>query len=81
MISLPNVFFILHYFHFAMVVDPFLGPDPTPLGWQLIVLSRVLPILFLTGIIVRMYARLIYADVKAFVAVFRKMNKELEIFG
>ena len=80
-ISLPNVFFILHYFHFAMVVDPFLGPDPTALGWQLIVLSRVLPILFLTGIIVWIYARPIYTDAKAFVGVFRKMNEELEIFG
>ncbi len=81
LISLPNVFFVLHYFHFAIVVDSFLGPDPTPLGWQLIVLSRVLPILFLTGVIVRMYAKPIYADSKAFITVFRKMNKELEIFG
>lgn len=80
-ISLPSVFFILHYFHFAIVVDPLLGPDPTPLGWQLIVLSRVLPILLLTGIIVRMYAKPIYVDSKAFITVFRKMNKELEIFG
>jgi len=79
--SLPNVFFILHYFHFAVVFDPFLGPDPTPLGWQLIVLSRVLPVLFLTGVIVHMYAQPIYLDVKALVGAFKKMNKELEIFG
>ncbi len=79
--SLPNVFFILHYFHFAIVVDPFLGPDPTELGWQLIVLSRILPVLFLTGIIVWMYARPIYSDIKAFIKAFKTMNKELEIFG
>ncbi|GAC1366555.1 MAG: hypothetical protein NVSMB44_30490 [Ktedonobacteraceae bacterium] len=80
-ISLPNIFFILHYFHFAMIVDPFLGPDPTPLGWQLIVVSRILPILILTGIIVWTYVRPIYADTKSFIAEFKKMNKELAIFG
>ncbi len=80
-ISLPNVFFILHLTHFAMVVDPFLGPDPTPLGWQLIVLSRIIPILGLTAVIVLMYARPIYEDLKIFVGIMRRVNRKFGIFG
>jgi len=28
-------------------MDPFLGPDPTMLGWQLCVLSRIVPVILL----------------------------------
>ncbi len=64
LISLPNVLFILHLLYSwhvkigsfdatkTMSMDPLLGPDPTVLGWQLSVLSRIVPVILLALCIV-----------------------------
>jgi len=80
-ISLPNVFFLLHYFHVGFVQDQFLGPDPTLLGWQLIVLSRIIPVILLTFLVLRTDLRPVYSDLRKFCKVIYKVNKYLEVFG
>ena len=65
LISLPNVLFLLHLlysWHFklgpfdatkTMKMDPYLGPDPTARGWQLCVLSRIIPVIALVICVVQ----------------------------
>jgi hypothetical protein len=81
LISLPSVFFILHYFHIGFIQDPVLGPNPTLLGWQLMVLSKIIPIILLTFLVLRSDIRLVYYDLKEFYRAIRKVNKQLEVFG
>jgi len=93
LISLPSVLFLLHLlysWHFKLgpfdatttiTMDSFLGPDPTPLGWQLSVLSRILPVIVLAICVVKPFVIPIIKDVLAFVKTIRKVNQDLEVFG
>jgi hypothetical protein len=87
LISLPNVLFLLHLlysWHFkfgpfdatqTMTMDPFLGPDPTVLGWQLCVLSRIIPVIGLTICVVKPLVIPIAKDTFAFItAVFASLD-------
>lgn len=92
-ISLPSVLFLLHLlysWHFklgpfdaiqTMTMDPSLGPDPTVLGWQLYVLSRIIPVIALTICVVKPFVVPIAKDLSAFIRAIRKVNQELEVFG
>ncbi len=92
-ISLPSVLFLLHLlysWHFklgpfdaiqTMTMDPSLGPDPTVLGWQLYVLSRIIPVIALTICVVKPFVIPIAKDLSAFIRAIRKVNQELEVFG
>lgn len=92
-ISLPNVLFLLHLlysWHFklgpfdatqTMTMDPYLGPDPTVLGWQLCVLSRIIPVIALTICVVKPFVVPIAKDLSAFIRTIGKVNQELEVFG
>jgi hypothetical protein len=93
LISLPNVLFLLHLlysWHFklgpfdatqTMTMDPYLGPDPTVLGWQLCVLSRIIPVILLVVCVVKPFVIPIAKDTFACIRTVRKVNQELEIFG
>ncbi len=93
LISLPNVLFLLHLlysWHFklgpfdatqTMTMDPYLGPDPTVLGWQLCVLSRIIPVLALTICVVKPFVIPIVKDLSAFTRAIGKVNQELEVIG
>lgn len=93
LISLPNVLFLLHLLYSwnfklgpfdatqTMTMDPYLGPDPTVLGWQLCVLSRVMPVIALAICVVKPFIIPIAQDMFAFVRTTRKVNQELEVFG
>jgi hypothetical protein len=92
-ISLPNILFLLHLlysWHFklgpfdatqTMTMDPYLGPDPTLLGWQLCVLSRIIPVIALTFCVVQPFVIPIVKDTLTFMKIIRKVNQELEVFG
>ncbi|HXL37964.1 MAG TPA: hypothetical protein VN954_12295 [Ktedonobacteraceae bacterium] len=80
-LSLPGVFFILHFFHVGFVQDQLLGPDPTFLGWQLMVLSRIIPLILLTVLVLWSDILLACRDLRRFYKVMRQVNKELEVFG
>ena len=80
-LSLPDVFFILHFFHLGFVQDQWLGSDPTFLGWQLMVLSRIIPVMLLTFLVLRPDIRLAFLDLRRFYKAVRQVNKELEVFG
>jgi hypothetical protein len=85
-ISLPNVLFLLHLlysWHFklgpfdatqTMTINPFLGPDPTVLGWQLCVLSRILPVIALAICVVQPFVIPIVQDSFAFIRRMRKVT-------
>jgi hypothetical protein len=93
LISLPNVLFLLHLFyswHFklgpfdatqTMTMDSYLGPDPTVLGWQLCVLSRIIPVIALTICAVKPFVIPITKDLSAFIRAIGKANQELEVIG
>jgi hypothetical protein len=93
LISLPNVLFLLHLlysWHFklgpfdatqAMTMDPYLGPDPTALGWQLCVISRIIPLIALVICVIWPFVIPIAKDTFAFVRTVTKVNQELEVFG
>ena len=80
-LSLPGVFFILHFFHVGFVQDQLLGPDPTYLGWQLMVLSKIIPLILLTVLVLWSDILLACRDLRRFYKVMRQVNKELEVFG
>ncbi len=93
LISLPNVLFLLHLlysWHFklgpfdatqTMTMDSYLGPDPTVLGWQLCVLSRIIPVIALTICAVKPFVIPITKDLSAFIRAIGKANQELEVIG
>lgn len=93
LISLPNVLFLLHllyslHFKFGpfdatktMTMDPYLGPDPTVLGWQLCVLSRIIPVIVLTICVVKPFVIPIAQETFAFVRTAGKVKQELEVVG
>ena len=79
-IGLPSIFFILHFFKIDFIQDPVLGPDPTVLGWQLIVLNRILPVILLTFFVLVPDVKLIFKDLQVFLRAIGKVNKNLEVF-
>jgi hypothetical protein len=93
LISLPNALFLLHLlysWHFklgpfnatkTMRMNPYLGPDPTALGWQLCVLSRIIPVIVLVICVVQPVVVPIAKDAFSFLKITRKSNQELEVFG
>lgn len=78
---LPSAFVILNYFHIGTYWDSFYGANVTFLGWQLMVLSRVLPIILLVINVVRPDVVPAYKQIKAFWLAVRNVNKHLEVFG
>ncbi len=80
-ISLPNAFFILHFFKVGYLYSNPLIPDPDFLGWQIIVLSRIVPILLLACIVLLPDVKVVFMSFKRFVLTMRKVNKKLELFG
>ncbi len=90
LISLPNVIFLLHLlysWHFklgpfdattTMKMDPFLGPDPTVLGWQLCVLSRIVPVILLAICVVKPFIIPTIKDTLAFMKIVRKLSQETQ---
>lgn len=93
LISLPNALFLLHLlysWHFklgpfdatkTMRMNPKFGPDPTALGWQLCVLSRIIPVIVLVICVVQPVVVPIAKDAFSFLKITRKSNQELEVFG
>lgn len=51
LISLPTIFFILRIFNYQIVSDPREGINPTPLGWEIVSVFQLLPIILLTIIV------------------------------
>lgn len=49
LICLPSCFVLLRILHFDVVIDKNLGAVPGTLAWQLMVISKVVPLLLLTG--------------------------------
>ncbi len=80
-ISLPNAFFILHFFKVGYSYSNPLIPDPDFLGWQIIVLSRIVPILLLACVVILPDVKIVFIRLKRFVLIMRKVNKKLELFG
>ncbi|GHO44703.1 hypothetical protein [Ktedonospora formicarum] len=78
---LPSAFVLLNYFHIGTYWDNMYGANVTPLGWQLMLVSRLLPILLLTINVVRPDIVPAYRQVKAFWLAMRKVNDHLEVFG
>lgn len=80
-ISLPNAMFLLRFFQVDMKFDPFLGPDPTFQGWQLIVLSRIVPLILLVIAVLVPQIKPIFIGTRDFLKAMYKTNKELNVFG
>lgn len=53
LVALPHIFFILRFLNVGVKVDPFLGPDPTFLGWQIVLLYVLIPPTLLTFLALR----------------------------
>ena len=81
LMCLPNAFFILRAFRIGYYFDPYLGPMVTTLGWQLLVLSRVIPLIALVIWVVKPDVRPIYQNLKKLVLIIRKANEALQLFG
>lgn len=60
----PNIFFILRLFSFNFIWDPFLGPNPTRIGWELVSISQLLPLLLLVAVIMYRPVRELLLDVR-----------------
>lgn len=69
----PNIFFALHYFHVGFMQDPW-GPNPSFYGWQLIVLSKVVPLLSLAAFV-------LFPDLKLIYQRLWEINQQLQVFG
>src|SRR5262249_44016317 len=91
LISLPSVLFLLHLLYSwdfklgsfdatsTMKMNPW--PDPTDLGWQLLVLSRIVPLIVLAVCVVKPFVVPIIKDTLWFIKSVRKLNQECEVFG
>lgn len=92
-VSLPNILFVLHLLAFwnfklgsfhattTMIINPVLGTDPTDLGWQLLVLSRIVPLMALAICVVQPFIVPIIKDMLTFLASVRKLHQECEVLG
>ncbi|GCE11072.1 hypothetical protein [Tengunoibacter tsumagoiensis] len=80
-ICLPNVFFLMHLFRVAYDDNPFFGPNPTDWGWQLIVISRIAPLIGLTICVLKPDIKPAASGLKRFAFLIGKINKKLEVFG
>jgi len=91
LISLPSALFLLHLLYSwdfklgsldattTMTMDPW--PDPTDLGWQLFVLSHIVPLIALAVCVVKPFVIPIIKDTLPLIKNIRKLNQELEVFG
>jgi len=79
--SCPSILFVLRYFHIGFEQSIYYGPDPTFLGWQLMVLSKIVPLVCLTLMVIAPDMKLVFVDAKAFFTQLRKLNKQLQVFG
>lgn len=62
----PTIFFLLHFLHIGYLESDYLGTDLTPLGWELIILNRIIPLLLLTGAVLLPDLRQITSDLMVF---------------
>ncbi len=93
LISLPNAMFLLNIlaswdftlgaFHArdTVVMDHFLGLDPTVLGWQISVLSRIVPLILLTFFVLKPHIFPIFQDTKALIYDIIRVNRDLNVPG
>ncbi len=81
LISLPNAFFILHFFQIGYSHSNPSIPDPDVLGWQIIVLSRIVPLILLSCVVLRSDVKPTFIGMKRFLIKMLKVNRKLALFG
>lgn len=78
---LPSAFALLNYWHIDVKLDSFFGPNPGALGWQWMVVSKVVPVILLVVTVMVPDAVPAYKQLKVFWISLRKLNGELGFFG
>ncbi len=78
---LPSAFILLNYWHINVTFDKFYGPNPGAFGWELMVVSKIVPVILLLVSVLVPDIVPIYTQVKAFWLALRKVNREMEVFG
>ncbi|MBO0796800.1 MAG: hypothetical protein J2P36_38460 [Ktedonobacteraceae bacterium] len=68
---LPSIFVLLNYWHIDVELDSIYGLNPTPLGWQLMVLSKIVPVILLSMVVLASDVASVYSQIKAFPAALR----------
>jgi hypothetical protein len=78
---LPSCFIVLNYFHIDVQDDKLWGAIPGTYAWELMVISKVIPLLLLCISIFLSDVKPLYKELKAFLIALYKVNDHLEVFG